>query len=68
MLLAWANKELREPYMFDIADKIDAETYNAIGDINPCEIFYQNANHYLEELKPIYRQGLSELGIIGWRE
>ena len=67
MLLAWANKELREPYMFDRADKIDAETYNAIDALNPCEIFHQNANHFLEELEPIYHNGSSVFGIKGWK-
>ena len=68
MLLEWANTELREPYMFNRADKIDSDTYERIDAVNPCEIFYQNANHYLEELKPIYKDGLSALGIIGWQE
>jgi hypothetical protein len=67
MLLEWANKELKEPYMFDRADKIDAETYEKINALNPCEIFYQNANHFLEDLKPIYKMGISEMGITGWK-
>jgi hypothetical protein len=68
MLLNWANKELREPYMFDRADKIDAEIYNLIDAENPCEIFYNNANDFLEKLEPIYLHGISDLGIIGWKK
>ncbi len=67
MLLAWANEKLRTSYMFDRADEIDAETYNTIDELNPCQIFYQNVNHFLESLKPVYKDGLSELGIIGWK-
>ncbi len=68
MLLEWANKNLRKEYMFDRADEIDRETFDKINDLNPCEIFNQNVNHYLETLKPIYKDGLSELGIIGWKK
>lgn len=68
LLLEWANKALKEPYMFDRADKIDPDTWEKINALNPCEIFYQNANHYLEELEPVYLKGLSELGITGWKE
>jgi len=68
MLLEWANKELRKPYMFDRVEEMDADTYEAIEALNPCEIFYQNANHYLEGLSAIYKDGLSELGIVGWKE
>mgnify|MGYP001564863358 CR=1 FL=1 len=68
MLLAWANKELRKEYMFDRVEEMDGDTYEEINAINPCEIFYQNANNYLGTLKPIYLHGLSELGITGWSE
>ena len=36
--------------MFDMADKIDSETYEKIEELHPTEIHYQNVNHYLEEL------------------
>jgi len=50
LLRNWFNKNYDGGYKFDMTDKIDAETYNKIEELNPCEIFYQNANHYLEEL------------------
>jgi hypothetical protein len=50
MLKEWFVKNYDGGCMFDMADKIDAELYNKIDDINPCEVFHQNVNHYLEEL------------------
>lgn len=67
MLFQWAQKNLKTECMFDRADEIDSETYNAIADINPCEIFHTNVNHFLETLVPIYRRGMREMGIEGWR-
>ena len=67
MLVAWANMHLRKESMFDRADEIDSETYDAINAVNPCEIFYQNANHFLEQLRPVYKRGSSAFGIVGWQ-
>jgi len=50
MLRAWFVKNYDGGCKFDLVDKMDAETYNRIDDVNPCEIFHQNANNYLEEL------------------
>ena len=35
---------------FDLADKIDYDTYKRIEDLHPTEIHYQNVNEYLESL------------------
>jgi hypothetical protein len=37
-------------YKFDLADKIDYDTYEKIEAIHPTEIHYQNVNNYLESL------------------
>lgn len=37
-------------YKFGLADKIDSVDYDRIEGLNPTEVFYQNANNYLEEL------------------
>ena len=53
LLTAWFVKNYPHNtghYKFELADKIDSETYEAIENINPTEIHYQNVNHYLEEL------------------
>lgn len=50
LLRDWFDKNYDGGYKFDMADKIDSETYNAIDEINPTEIFHQNVNNYLEEL------------------
>ena len=50
MLKDWFNKNYDGGCMFEMADKIDFETYSKIDNINPCEIFYQNVNHFLEGL------------------
>ena len=50
MLKEWFSKNYDGGCKFDLAEKIDVDLYNKIDEENPCEIFYQNANHYLEEL------------------
>ena len=50
MLRDWFSKNYDGGCKFDLAEKIDVDLYNKIDEENPCEIFYQNANHYLEEL------------------
>jgi len=50
LLRDWFNKNYEGGYMFNLADRIDGNTYDAIEELNPCEIFYQKANAYLEEL------------------
>jgi len=50
LLKEWFDKNYDGGYKFEMADKIDAETYNAIDEINPCEIFHSNVNNYLEDL------------------
>lgn len=37
-------------YKFDLADKIDSETYERIENLHPTEVHYQNVNNFLEEL------------------
>jgi|TARA_R100000501_G_C2631210_1_gene127117 hypothetical protein len=49
-LKQWFVKNYDGGYKFDMADKIDYDTYKRIEDIHPTEIHYQNVNHYLEEL------------------
>lgn len=49
-LREWFNKNYDGGYKFDMADKIDSETYERIEALHPTEIHYQNVNHYLEEL------------------
>lgn len=53
LLREWHKKNYDGGYIFNMADKIDSETYEKIDSLNPCEIFYQNANNYLEELSKI---------------
>jgi len=36
--------------MFEMAEKLDCDTYDRIESIHPTEIHYQNVNNYLEEL------------------
>lgn len=50
LLKEWFDKNYDGGFMFGLADKIDAETYDHIENINCTEVFYQKANHYLEEL------------------
>ena len=49
-LRKWFDKNYDGGCMFEMADKIDYDTYREIEDIHPTEIHYQNVNHYLEEL------------------
>ena len=49
-LKTWFNANYDGGNMFDMADKIDYDTYNKIYEIHPTEIHYQNVNHYLENL------------------
>lgn len=46
----WFKLNYDGGYKFDLADKIDYDTYNIIEAIHPTEIHYQNVNHYLESL------------------
>jgi len=50
LLRDWFVKNYDGGYMFDMAAKIDGETYEKIETLHPTEIHYQNVNHYLEEL------------------
>jgi hypothetical protein len=50
LLKEWFVKNYDEGCKFDLALKIDDETYNRIESINNTEVFYQNANNYLESL------------------
>ena len=52
-LKTWFNSNYPEKTghcKFDLADKMDYETYNRIEEMHPTEIHNQNVNHYLEEL------------------
>lgn len=51
MLTEWARKHEDELNGFELADKLPAKLYNEIDDINPCEIFHANVNHFLEEYR-----------------
>lgn len=50
MLTQWFDKNYDGGCKFGMADKIDGLTYNAIEDVNPTEIHYQNVNNFLEKL------------------
>lgn len=50
LLKEWFDKNYDGGYKFDMADKIDNETYQKIEELHPTEIHYQNVNNYLEEL------------------
>jgi len=50
LLRKWFKEYYDGGYKFDMADKIDNDTYDKIEDIHPTEIHYQNVNNYLEEL------------------
>ena len=50
LLKDWFNKNYDGGYMFDLVDKIDTDEYERIEKLNPCEVFYHNANNYLQEL------------------
>ena len=49
-LKKWFNQNYNGGYMFNMADKIDNNTYARIENIHPTEIHYHNVNHFLEEL------------------
>jgi len=46
----WFKSNYDGGYKFDLADKMDIDTYQAIEDLHPTEIHYQNVNNYLESL------------------
>jgi len=50
LLKNWFKDNYNGGCMFNLADKIDHETYKKIEQIHPTEIHYQNVNNYLEEL------------------
>lgn len=50
LLREWFSTNYDGGYKFELADKIDAETYTKIENLHPTEIHYQNVNHYLESL------------------
>jgi len=49
-LTKWFNKNYNGGYMFNMADKIDYDTYEKIEELHPTKIHYQNVNHFLAEL------------------
>lgn len=55
MLDIWYNEYKAKGKTFglwwDVKDDDDfsGELYQQIDDINPCEIFYQNVNHYIHD-------------------
>lgn len=54
LLKEWFRKNYDGGCKFDLADKIDYDTYKEIEDLHPTEIHYQNVNSYLEGLVDIY--------------
>jgi len=50
LLKEWFKQNYDGGCKFNLADKIDYDTYNTIEELNPTEVLYQNINHYLEEL------------------
>jgi hypothetical protein len=50
LLKQWFTSNYNGGYKFNLADKIDADTYNKIEELHPTEIHYQNVNNYLVEL------------------
>ena len=62
LLKAWFNENYKGGYKFDMADKIDSETYERIEALHPTEIHYSNVNHFLEDLVDGY-SGMREVEI-----
>ena len=50
LLKEWFVKNYDSGCKFDLADKIDNNTYETIENLHPTEIHYQNVNRFLEEL------------------
>lgn len=50
MLKIWFDQNYDEGYMWNMALKIDNDTYRKIEEIHPTEIHLQNVNNYLEKL------------------
>ena len=50
LLREWFTKNYNGGCKFELADKIDSDTYEKIEMLHPTEIHYQNVNHYLETL------------------
>jgi len=50
LLKIWFKENYDGGYMFNLADKIDYDTYAKIEELHPTEIHHQNVNHFLEEL------------------
>ena len=50
LLIKWFNENYKGGYMFDLADKIDYKEYSRIEQLNKTEVFYQEANNFLEGL------------------
>lgn len=55
MLDKWYNKQRTRGKTFGLwwdvkdDDDFDGDLYQEIDNLNPCEIFYQNVNHYIQE-------------------
>ena len=50
LLREWFNKNYDGGSKYDMASKIDNDTYTEIENLHPTEIHFQNVNHYLEQL------------------
>lgn len=50
LIKQWFDKNYKGDSIFNMADKIDSDTYNKIEQLNPTEILYQNINNFCEEL------------------
>lgn len=46
----WYKKNYDGNSKFDMADKIDYDTYNRIYEMHPTEIHYDNVNRFLEKM------------------
>ena len=56
LLKEWFTKNYKGDCKFNLADNIDSETYDKIDSINYTEMFYPNANNYLEDLANNYNK------------
>lgn len=51
----WYNEQKAKGKVFGFSwdvgedDDFSSELYEEIDNINPCEIFYQNVNHYIQD-------------------
>jgi len=50
MLKQWFDKNYHGGYMFDLLKTMDLDLLEEVEAVNPTEVFYQNAEGFLEDL------------------